>query len=484
MLISISKLIKMFQRFIVITGWFALITGKSFCQNIAGQLDMAIQKLSADVQFKHAVIGLCVTESKTGILVFATNSELGLAPASCQKVITSVAAFELLGKGFRYQTSVGYDGKISNGIIAGNVYITGSGDPTLGSDRWKTTTEAEILKAILGCLKKNSIRSITGDIVCDDTRFTNDPLPRGWIWEDIGNYYGAGAWGLNWRENQFDITFKTGKKENDATEIISTKPSAILKDYTIANFVTTGPTGSGDNGYLFSSPFQKNIIARGTVPMQNSGFTISGSMPDPPGVFIQRVKSYLQENGIEVNGSAWSNSAHELDGKIRVRAKVILDSIASPTLDSINYWLLKKSVNLFGEALLKTLAYQSNGVGATDAGIAVVKDFWSLHGVEKSAIKIIDGSGLSPANRVTANSLVTVMQYAQSRPWFASFYNALPEANGIKMKDGYINGVRSYTGYVKSKSGVDYTFALIVNNFDGSAGTAREKMWKVLNVLK
>ena len=465
-------------------GWLALMTGRGYSQNVAGQLDMAIQKLAADVQFKHAVIGLYVIESKTGKVVFAINSELGLAPASCQKVITSVAAFELLGKGFQYKTYIGYDGKMSNGALAGNIYVTGSGDPTLGSDRWKTTTEPEILKAILAGLKKYNIRSVSGAIVCDDTRFTNEPLPRGWIWEDIGNYYGAGAWGLNWRENQFDITFKTGQKENDATEIISTKPSAILKDYTIANFVTTGRTGSGDNGYLFSSPFQQTIFARGTVPLQNSGFTISGSIPNPPAVFIQRVKNYLQENGIKVDGPAWSNSVHELEGKKALRANAILDSIASPPLDSINYWFLKKSVNLFGEAILKTMAYQNSGVGATDAGIALIKDFWSLHGVEKSAIRIIDGSGLSPANRITANSLVTVMQYAQSRPWFASFYNALPEANGIKMKDGYINGVRSYTGYVKSKGGIDYTFAFVVNNFDGSAGTAREKMWKVLNVLK
>jgi D-alanyl-D-alanine carboxypeptidase/D-alanyl-D-alanine-endopeptidase (penicillin-binding protein 4) len=76
------------------------------------------------------------------------------------------------------------------------------------------------------------------------------------------------------------------------------------------------------------------------------------------------------------------------------------------------------------------------------------------------------------------------MQYAKNQSWFPSFYYALPETNGIKMKDGYISGVRSYTGYVKSKTGAEYTFSFIVNNFDGSAGTVREKMWKLLDVLK
>jgi D-alanyl-D-alanine carboxypeptidase/D-alanyl-D-alanine-endopeptidase (penicillin-binding protein 4) len=161
-----------------------------------------------------------------------------------------------------------------------------------------------------------------------------------------------------------------------------------------------------------------------------------------------------------------------------------MDSILSPPLDSINYWFLKKSVNLFGEALVKTIALSKSENVSTEGGIKIIKDFWSKKGIEPSAINIIDGSGLSPANRVTTQALVTVMQYARQQKWFASFYNALPEANGFKMKDGYINGVRSYTGYITSKSGNNYTFAFIVNNFDGNPGTVREKIWKLLDMMK
>ena len=116
--------------------------------------------------------------------------------------------------------------------------------------------------------------------------------------------------------------------------------------------------------------------------------------------------------------------------------------------------------------------------------IKIIKDFWGDKGIEKSSLKIIDGSGLSPANRVTTKALVTVMQYAKDQPWFSSFYYGLPEINGVKMKDGYINGVRSYTGFIKSNDGTEYTFSFIINNFDGSASSVREKMWKVLDILK
>ncbi len=68
-------------------------------------------------------------------------------------------------------------------------------------------------------------------------------------------------------------------------------------------------------------------------------------------------------------------------------------------------------------------------------------------------MNIIDGSGLSPANRVTTSTLVSVMQYAKKQAWFPAFYNALPEINGIKMKSGSIGGVVSYTGFIKNKKG-------------------------------
>ena len=96
---------------------------------------------------------------------------------------------------------------------------------------------------------------------------------------------------------------------------------------------------------------------------------------------------------------------------------------------------------------------------------------------------MLDGSGLSPANRVTAKTLIAVMEYAQTQPWFNSFYNSLPEMNGMKLKSGYMSGVRSYTGMVTSRSGRKFWVAFIINNFDGSATTVRQKMWKVLDDL-
>ena len=464
---------------------YLFISFVSFSQDIATQLSIYVKKLEKDEQFKHAIISLYVVDSKTGNIIFDKNAQLGLAPASCQKVITSVSAFEMLGKEFRYKTYIMHDQPINNGILQGDLYFVGGADPTLGSQRWNATSEGAIVKKIAAILQKNKIQSITGDLVADDSYFAFEPVPKGWVWEDIGNYYGAGVWGLNWRENQFDATFKTGKAENDSTTLIAIKPDAVLKEYLFVNFVKTGAKASGDNAYLFSAPFSKNIIVRGTVPLSAEGFTISGSVPNPPKLFLQTIGEFFKKSGITVTGNIRTYSEDLMNNKPLLMPKeMVIDSIVSPSLDSVNYWFLKKSVNLFGEAFVKTIARKNNGYGNTDSGINIIKNFWNKKGVDKASLNMIDGSGLSPANRVTSNALVMVLQYAKMQSWYTSFYNALPLINGIKMKDGYISGVRSYAGYIKSKNGSDYTFCFIINNFDGSAAAAREKIWKLLDILK
>ena len=97
---------------------------------------------------------------------------------------------------------------------------------------------------------------------------------------------------------------------------------------------------------------------------------------------------------------------------------------------------------------------------------------------------MIDGSGLSPQNRVTTHAEVKVLQYARTRTWFNAFYNALPEYNGMKMKSGSIGGARAFAGYHTAKDGRQYTFSIIVNNYDGSSSDIVKKMYGVLDLLK
>lgn len=465
--------------FIILLNFFTVM---GYAQDVVSKLSAAIKNVEADASFKHAIISLYVVDSKTGNVVFDKNAQTGLAPASCQKVITSASAFEMLGKEYRYKTDLAMDGQLKNGKLSGNISLVGYGDPTLGSWRWKNTGEKSVLNSLVEAVQKKGIKEIEGNVFGYDRKWESNNTPRGWIWEDIGNYYGAGASSLNWRENQYDVFLKAGEKTGDKASIEKIVPQ--LENVGLYSEVTTAKKGSGDNAYIFLAPYGISGFVRGTIPAGENNFKISGAMPNAAEQLTLTFVNELKEKHIDGILFAGSYNGIEVEKKDIPINPVTFFSISSPPLDSINYWFLKKSINLYGEAFVKTIAYEKTGFGSTDSGVALIKDFWSKNGIEKSALNIIDGSGLSPANRVTTNALVTVMQYARRQKWFSSFYYDLPEINGIKMKDGYINGVRSYTGYIKSQAGTEYTFSFIVNNFDGNPGTVREKMWKVLDILK
>ncbi|MEO7801679.1 MAG: D-alanyl-D-alanine carboxypeptidase/D-alanyl-D-alanine-endopeptidase [Ginsengibacter sp.] len=441
-------------------------------QNIAAKLKNAVRSLEADSQMRHGLTGLYVVNSKTGEVIINQNAETGMATASCLKVITCATAFELLGHDFTYKTILSTSGLIKNDTLNGDAIINGVGDPTFGSWRFTSTHEDSIVSGFNKALNQAGVKAINGLFVVNDNIWDDEVIPGGWPWDDIGSYYGAGARAFNWRENQYDIILKSGNKIGDSVQVVETVPAKI-EALQLEIKTTSAEKGSGDNAYIFMPNGNSKTFVRGTIPINESRFTISGSLPNPAQQFIQAFAKQMPLNNIEPHNKKSDTSAG-----------TILYTHNSPPLDSINFYFLRRSINLYGEALLKTIAYKQTGVGATDSGVNVVKRFWKDHNIEETAINIKDGSGLSPANRVTPKALVYVLQFAASRPWYRSFYYALPEINNIKMKSGSIGGVASYAGYVKSKSGTEYTFAIIVNNYNGAGSAIRKKMWAVLDLLK
>ena len=444
-------------------------------QTVQEKLTLATQRLLADSQMKHAILGLSVVKSETGEKIFEINAQTGLAPASCQKLITSASAMELLGPAYRYQTILGYDGLISKGVLKGNLYLVGSGDPSLGSWRFDSTKEVTVLKAWIEALKQNGIQKIEGALIGYSGKWEPGTVPGGWIWDDIGNYYGAGSAALNWRENQYDLILQSGNTIGDKVMIAGTKPK--LYEVVLESQLLSAAKGTGDNAYIYLPPSSKHGFVRGTIPVEEKAFTISGSFPDPSLQLIATLNNKL--DSARSKPKRFSLSA----GKEIPVYKILLVH-NSPSLDSLNYWFMKRSINLYGEAFVKTISHEQTGFGAADKGLELVKKFWKERGIEPAALRMLDGSGLSPQNRVTADALVKVLQYAKSRPWFPYYYDALPLFNQMKLKSGTIGGAKSFAGYHTAKNGTAYTVAIIINNYAGSAGEIVKKMYLVLDELK
>lgn len=458
-----------------------LLAGHLRAQDMAAKLNTAVQQLLNDSQMKHAIMGFYAINSATGEVVCNLNGGVGLAPASTQKVVTATTALELLGSDFRYATLLAYDGAIADSILKGNVYLVGKGDPTLGSARYKSNNRPTVLKRITDALQGSQVNAIEGNVVLDNSAFSYQPLPGGWIWDDIGNYYGAGTWALNWNENAYELVMKPGAETGDNVKIVTTRPE--LQVAMINNVLKTGKRGSGDNAYIYLPPYSMMGFVEGTVPAGESSFSISGSLPNPAYQVGWELQKALEQKQISLSGNVEMITALDTEKK-NVAYTGVLDTLYSPTLDSIVYWFLHKSINLYGEALLKTLAFQQGKIGSTDNGLEILRNFWKANGIELSALKVIDGSGLSPQSRVTPQALVGVLQYARTRPWFNSFYTALPLYNNMRMKSGTIMGCKAFTGYHTAKDGITYTFSMIINGYDGSANALIQKMYKVLDELK
>ena len=448
-----------------------LLSDASFAQNISTRLQLAYSKFESDSQLTNAVSSLYVINAKTGDIVFEKNSKVGLATASTLKVVTAATAYELLGKEFRYETKFGYIGKIKGKSLSGYFYINPSGDPTLGSWRWKTTSDTTMFAKFSDAIRTLNIKTY-GGLLIDNKRWDSETIPEGWIWQDIGNYYGAGATGFNWRENQYDVILKSGNNIGDTVSIVDTKPKFFSTR--LHSFVTSAAKGSGDNAYVFY-PLTKPIgFVRGTIPVNENSFAISASIPDPTREF----------NLLFANTATAKWSLKDQASQDAFNDTTNLFIHYSPSLDSIIYWFLKKSINLYGEALVKTISFQKTGFGETDKGVTIVKNFWKEKGIPANELNMVDGSGLSPLNRITTHAQVMVLKYAATQPWFKGYFNAFPEYNGMKMKSGTINGVKGFCGYQKSKDGNEYIFSFLVNNYNGPSSAVVQKMYKVLDELK
>ncbi len=445
---------------------------------IAEKIGTAYRKFTADAQMKHGISSLLVVEAATGKTVYASNEQIGLAPASTLKVVTAATALDVLGSGFVFKTPLLYTGLVTNGLYKGDIVVKGAGDPSAGSWRYAATRDFAQLVFIGDAIKKAGITTWEGSFLLDKGSFGTQAAPGGWTFDDMGNYYGAGPQAFNWYENQYDLLLNPAQSAGRPVKIAGTRPVAGAVD--LVNELETGPAGSGDQAIIYPDRWPGGTV-RGTVPAGVKEFVISGSINDVADYWQKSLNQFGASNGYPLLQQA---KVVQAAAGVSTTGMKTLATLESPPLDSLIYFFLQKSINLYGEALVKQLALTAGKDATTDNGVKWMREYWKQKGVDNGAMRIVDGSGLSPHNRITTRTLVQVMQNARQQSWFQAFYQGLPTINGIKMKSGSISGVRGYTGYIKSSAGGEYIFAFLVNNFDGSSSAIMQKMFTVLDALK
>ncbi|WP_347841223.1 D-alanyl-D-alanine carboxypeptidase/D-alanyl-D-alanine-endopeptidase [uncultured Draconibacterium sp.] len=457
-------------------------SGKLLAQN---SFSVAVDKLLQKQEYKNASVGISIINQSTGSSVYSLNPNRLLIPASTLKLLTSGTALEMLGADYRFKTKISYTGTISSGgTLKGNLLVVAGADPALGSEYFQDHY-FDFLKNWAKQVKAAGISNIDGNLVLDGSIYDSERVPSTWIWEDIGNYYGAGANAFSIYDNLFRITFASPRKAGQATKIINTYPK--IDGLTIQNEVLSADNNS-DNAYVFGGPYDFSRVIRGTIPKNRKAFTIKAAIHQPEIILAQEFLKALRAEGIFVREDI------RFEPGDNQKAKLIYIQ-ESPTLSEISEVLNHESINLFAEHFLKQLAVDKTGFGNRIDGIDLEKEFWNKKGLHTEKIYIEDGSGLSHFNAVSPAFFTSFLLYMASNKAFVS---SLPVAGEgtlsrfdkskfpgmtLQAKSGSMTRVRCYSGYLTTANNNSLVFSLMFNHFAGSHSTLITEVESLLHEL-
>ncbi|PJB15974.1 MAG: D-alanyl-D-alanine carboxypeptidase/D-alanyl-D-alanine-endopeptidase [Flavobacteriales bacterium CG_4_9_14_3_um_filter_32_8] len=471
----------------------SLLSFQLSSQTIA-EVRTVVQKFAADPDLKNASISFYALDLDSNKVIAGLGSDLSLVPASTMKLVTTATALEILGADKRFATTIKYSGEIDStmGVLNGNIYIVGGGDPCLGSERFKKQY-GDFINKWANEIIKLGIKQINGSVIGDASIFSEQMIPSTWIWGDLGNYYGAGPCGLTIYDNTCTIELQSGKK-GDSTVVKCISP--FIPNLELENDVKSMLT-TKDESYIFGAPYQEYRIIKGGVPINEKAFLVSGSIPDPAYLTAFELDMELRSLGIKIANPATTVRKIKLEttGSQQPKRKTITTTW-SPKLISIINLTNTYSINLYAEHLVNQIGVFKYGSGDTGSGTLATQNFWAANGLDSDGFYVNDGSGLSRFNGVTAKQLVGILQHMYKSKNKQLFINSLPvagksgtlinvgkgsaAAGKIHAKSGYMTRVRSYAGYVTTKNKKNVAFALIVNNFNCTPSQMKTKMEKIM----
>ncbi|MCC8143772.1 MAG: D-alanyl-D-alanine carboxypeptidase/D-alanyl-D-alanine-endopeptidase [Tannerellaceae bacterium] len=473
---------------------------------LSAQVPQPVKQFLAAPELQGASFAFQVKDVETGKVKYSYDAERKMIPASILKLVTTATALELLGPDYRFSTVIEYDGKIVSGVLEGNLYIRGSGDPTLGTAHVvsgprndfekKNTFVREWTEAIQAA----GIKKITGSIIADEQVFDAEPSSYKWFLEDIGSYYGAGSFGLNVFDNLYSLYLHAGAP--GSTPVIRKSEPDVSFIRFQNNLKATA--GGMDSTLIIGLPFSTERYLYGTIPANREEYVLRGDLPDPPLFLARYFSSYLTEAGIEVTGQPACYYQLRRDGKWQRSNRRELVTTRSLPLKDIILIVNNVSHNLYADALLKTIGLQykagkNENINSFNRGVRVIEAFWKERGFDLSEIWMTDGSGLSPANKVTAGFLSDILCYmVQEAVHREDFTRSLPQVgidgsvrNFLKgstlegrarLKSGGMSRIRCYAGCI-TKDNKQYAVTVMVNNYSGEVRAINRLLEKMLIAL-
>lgn len=461
-----------------------------------GSINRVVNEIKNYEAFANGQVALLATDMKTGAILAEYNPDMSVIPASNTKLFSTAAALELYGPDYVYNTRLQYTGKIDEtGVLNGNIIIRGDGDPTLGSRFFTDHQNYRFNDLFVQAIKDAGIKHITGNIIGDGTIYDREMTPPTWPWEDIGNYYGAVPNGLTAYDNLITLHFKTGR---EGTEAIYTKCTPEIKGLSVESHgLASNVSRESSNTYGKSYQYVKYV--QGFMPYNKSDITVRSIMPDPPLFVATQLMDSLNSRGIKVFGKAINAAENSLYNRLDTTATTIL-TLSSPTLADIIRQTNLFSINLYAEHCLSLVGIRQVGSSDVTKAAWALTSFWRSKGMDIKGLSLNDGCGLSHYNIVTPRQLCYLLTYMRNTSkYYEAFNNSLTMCgvkgtmsgmclgtraeNNARGKSGTIRRVKSYSGYVASRSGREIAFSIIINNFTCSSSETRTMMEKFIVAL-
>jgi serine-type D-Ala-D-Ala carboxypeptidase/endopeptidase (penicillin-binding protein 4) len=408
--------------------------------------------------------------------VFDLNPRTLLVPASASKLVSVATAAEAVGWDYRFETTLRGTGPVADGTLHGDLLVVGSGDPSMGG------RAGDDLAVFVDGLKALGIRRIDGRVIGDDDGI-EEPRPQlAWAWDDLGYATGAIFGALNLGENRMLVTVSPGGREGWPTTL-SVEPHAAYRP--LANRTVTGAPGSTAIVWPEQRPGEAFLTIAGFIPAGAAPARLMVSTGNPTFWFASVLRNRLLREEIDVTGDAF-----DIDDVMPPpghAAATVLYTHKSRTLAEIVQPMLKDSINLYGEALMRLNAAPGT-FPTNDAALEGLRIRLASWGIPPDGQQLVDGSGLSRRNVISPETLLTLLQRMSAAGPTSPFVTGLPIAGtdgslagrmtgtaaqgNVKAKTGTMSNVRSLAGYVTTRDGEPLAFVIMVNNFEGPGSAA------------
>ncbi|SDQ40787.1 D-alanyl-D-alanine carboxypeptidase/D-alanyl-D-alanine endopeptidase [Actinopolyspora saharensis] len=439
-----------------------------------GELRDDLDGILEDPRLEGATAGVVVRDPRSDRVLYARNPRTRMTPASNAKLFTSVAALETLGEDFRFDTEVLATGERRGAELRGELYLRGTGDPTmLAADYRELAAE----------VAASGIEVVRGRVLADDSWFTGPGLANGWMAVDEPYHYAAPVSALTVAPTEdYDagsVLVRVRPGDPGTPVRVSTRPSTGA--VTVVNRARTSSAGSPETLSVRREHGSDRVLVSGELPADSGRKRFFSSVPDPTRYALDVFRRALAEHGVSFEGVGTARTPE--------RARVLAEHRSMP-LGELLTPFLKLSNNGHAETLVKTMGRRVLGEGSWTAGMQVLRNELDALGVDPGSYRLVDGSGLSTLDAVSPRQLSLLLDAARAEPWFDTWYAALPVAGAperlvggtlrgrmggtaaegeVVAKTGSMTGVTALSGYVRTRSDRPLVFSVVFNDFLGAA---------------